>query len=181
MDASQSQALGSRSHLLRGKISVCCGWLTALRALIEKSMSICASSSPGRLPARLKSHNEAWSRYPIPHWLCQSDFVAEVIPLVSPLLCIFSKAQMFLLSVECDLNRFNTVCGTEHLLHHFDVDWYVTQSRIIQAVPQSVKNNEGWSFLTHIRTIIHLWSAFFSLSFFLAYLQSRKKVHNSSI
>lgn len=35
-------------------------WLAdSFRALIEKSMSICASSSPGRLPARLKSPNEA--------------------------------------------------------------------------------------------------------------------------
>lgn len=47
--------------------------------LIEKSMSICASSSPGRLPARLKSPNEAWSRYLIPDSLSQSDFVDEVI------------------------------------------------------------------------------------------------------
>lgn len=35
-------------------------WLAdSFRALIGKSMSICASSSPGRLPARLKSPNEA--------------------------------------------------------------------------------------------------------------------------
>lgn len=51
----------------------------SFRALIEKSMSICASSSPGRLPARLKSPNEAWSRYLIPDSLSQSDFAAEVI------------------------------------------------------------------------------------------------------
>lgn len=55
-------------------------WLAdSFRALIEKSMSICASSSPGRLPARLKSPNEAWSRYLIPDSLSQSDFAAEVI------------------------------------------------------------------------------------------------------
>lgn len=55
-------------------------WLAdSFRALIEKSMSICASSSPGRLPARLKSHNEAWSRYLIPDSLSQCDFAAEVI------------------------------------------------------------------------------------------------------
>lgn len=53
------------------------GW--QLQGLIEKSMSICASSSPGRLPARLKSPNEAWSRYLIPDSLSQSDFAAEVI------------------------------------------------------------------------------------------------------
>lgn len=35
-------------------------WLAdSFKALIEKSMSICASSSPGRLPTRLKSPNEA--------------------------------------------------------------------------------------------------------------------------
>lgn len=170
MDASQSLVLGSRGPLLRGKISVCCGWLTALRALIEKSMSICASSSPGRLPACLKSHNEAWSRYLIPHWLCQSDFVAEVIPLVSPLLCIFSGAQMFLLSMECDLNCFNAVCGTEHLLHHLSADW------ISRGMPHSFKSNEGWRVLIHFfRTIIHLSSSFFSLFPSLAYLQSRKR------
>lgn len=51
-------------------------WLAdSFRGLIEKSMSICASSSPGCLPARLKSPNEAWSRYLIPDfteskWLC---------------------------------------------------------------------------------------------------------------
>lgn len=55
-------------------------WLAdSFKALIEKSMSICASSSPGRLPARLKSPNEAWSRYLIPDSLSQSDFAAEVI------------------------------------------------------------------------------------------------------
>lgn len=55
-------------------------WLAdSFRALIEKSMSICASSSPGCLPARLKSPNEAWSRYLIPDSLSQSDFAAEVI------------------------------------------------------------------------------------------------------
>lgn len=55
-------------------------WLAdSFRALIEKSMSICASSSPGCLPARLKSPNEARSRYLIPDSLSQSDFAAEVI------------------------------------------------------------------------------------------------------
>lgn len=47
--------------------------------LIKKSMSICASSSPGRLPAQLKSPNEAWSRYLIPESRSQSDFATEVI------------------------------------------------------------------------------------------------------
>lgn len=55
-------------------------WLAdSFRALIEKSMSICVSSSPGRLPARQKSPNEAWSRYLIPDSLSQSDFAVEVI------------------------------------------------------------------------------------------------------
>lgn len=55
-------------------------WLAdSFRALIEKSMSICVSSSPGWLPAQLKSPNEAWSRYLIPDSLSQSDFAAEVI------------------------------------------------------------------------------------------------------
>lgn len=161
---------GQQRSSPQGKISVCCGWLTALRALIEKSMSICASSSPGRLPARLKSHNEAWSRYLIPHWLCQSDFVAEVIPYFSPLLCIFPGAQMFLLSMECDLNCFNAVCGTEHFLHHLSADWYAVWTS--QAMPQSVKSNEGCRFFTHVfRTIIHLCSSFFSIFPSLAYLQ----------
>lgn len=63
---------------VRKDITIAC-LADSFRALIEKSMSICASSSPGCLPARLKSPNEAWSRYLIPDSLSQSDFAAEVI------------------------------------------------------------------------------------------------------
>lgn len=122
--ASQTQKRpGSRGLLPRGRISVWRGWLTALRALIEKSMSIWASSSPGRLPARLKSPNEAWSRYLIPHSLCQSDFVAEVIPLVffsPPFLLLVSDVFM---TVEwCDADCFDVDFKMEHILHHYAAD-----------------------------------------------------------
>lgn len=61
-------------------------WLAdGFMALIEKSMSICASSSPGRLPARLKSPNEAWSRYLIPDSLSQSDFAGWSHPPIRDL------------------------------------------------------------------------------------------------
>lgn len=82
-------------------ISLWHGWLTARRGLIEKSMSICASSSPGWLPACLKSPNEAWSRYPIPHSLCQSDFVVEVTPFgffssnILRIRCIWQESDPF--------------------------------------------------------------------------------------
>lgn len=69
-----------REKAIPAREDITIAWLAdSFRALIEKSMSICASSSPGRLPARLKSPNEAWSRYLIPDSLSQSDFAAEVI------------------------------------------------------------------------------------------------------
>lgn len=69
-----------REKAIPARKDITIAWLAdSFRALIEKSMSICASSSPGRLPARLKSPNEAWSRYLIPDSLSQSDFAAEVI------------------------------------------------------------------------------------------------------
>lgn len=69
-----------REKAIPARKDITIAWLAdSFRALIEKSMSICASSSPGCLPARLKSPNEAWSRYLIPDSLSQSDFAAEVI------------------------------------------------------------------------------------------------------
>lgn len=104
-----------------GEISVWYGWLTARRALIEKSMSICESSSPGWLPACLKSPNEAWSRYLIPQSLCQSDFVAEVIPLVSsPPPCWGSNA--FASPFQCVVKSMRSFCGTTDILHQHSTD-----------------------------------------------------------
>lgn len=102
-----------------GGISVWYGWLTAWGALIEKSMSICASSSPGWLPACLKSPNEAWSRYLIPHSLCQSDFVAEVIPLVSspPLFWGSNASASPFLCVRVCGEYMRSVCGTAQTLN----------------------------------------------------------------
>lgn len=54
----QSSHHQEKASPMRKDITI--AWLAdSFRALIEKSMSICASSSPGRLPARLKSPNEA--------------------------------------------------------------------------------------------------------------------------
>jgi len=69
-----------REEAIPTREDIAIAWLAdSFRALIEKSMSICASSSPGRLPARLKSPNEARSCYLIPDSLSQSHFAAEVI------------------------------------------------------------------------------------------------------
>ncbi len=105
-------------------------------ALIEKSMSICASSSPGWLPACLKSPNEAWSRYLIPHLLCQSDFVAEVIPLVSspPLSWGLNVFASPFHCVRLCGEYTRSVCGTAKTLdqHSTDMSCWEHQSEAVK-------------------------------------------------